>query len=472
MPHHPVDSTQSSQSSQSPPPRSTPPESRRTPLQRVLRGLFGMLTVLLVGAGTLAVYAHFRSSTPLPAATTGEPDPAVSAAQLRSFQAAQLHFPGRRWQPAEPADLGWDAGALERAHDYARSLDTSSLMVLHRGVPVAVWGDVDRRESSQSMRKALLGSLIGRLVAAGQLDLDASLLELGIDDEPPLTASERQATVRHLLLSRSGIYRSALYETGGWKRAKPERGSASPGEEWYYNNWGFNALATIYEQRAGEPLHEAFAAQIAGPLEMQDYRARDVVYLTRDHTTERLMGNRSDHPAYVFMISARDLARFGLLYLAGGRWNDAQIVPEQWVHESTFGGALPTGWGDTSWGYLWWVDAPSEALPYPSYSATGGRGHSVTVVPALELVIVHRIPDGGTGLLAQMFRRFVWHPEVDYQQRQRLLELLLAAYPSELRPSSVAAPASELTEPAAPDAPERPDSGASGTPPASSPPGA
>lgn len=122
---------------------------------------------------------------------------------------------------------------------------------------------------------------------------------------------------RQLLLSRSGVYHSAIYEDFGWKRRKPARGSHAPGERWYYNNWSFNALGTIFERAAGRSIGDAFAEWIARPIGMQDFRAGDVGYLTRDAVTERIMGNASDHAAYMFHLSSRDLARFGLLYAAG-----------------------------------------------------------------------------------------------------------------------------------------------------------
>ena len=68
---------------------------------------------------------------------------------------------------------------------------------------------------------------------------------------------------------------------------------------------------------------------------MQDYRRRDVVYLSRDSLTERIQKNDSEQRAYVFMVSTRDLARFGLLYLSGGRWRGERVVPAGWIERST-----------------------------------------------------------------------------------------------------------------------------------------
>jgi len=119
-------------------------------------------------------------------------------------------------------------------------------MVVHRGRLIASWGAVEERYTAQSVRKALLNSLVGQLVGDGRLRPGLTLAELGIDDsDPSLTEAERQATLRDLLMSRSGIFHSALYEAGGWTRARRALREAEaeagrdlypPGAYWIYNN--------------------------------------------------------------------------------------------------------------------------------------------------------------------------------------------------------------------------------------------
>jgi CubicO group peptidase (beta-lactamase class C family) len=133
---------------------------------------------------------------------------------------------------------------------------------------------------------------------------------------------EKQATVRDLLEARSGVYHPTAYETKGMLEEKPPRGSHAPGTFWYYNNWDFNTLGYIYEQATGTKIFDAFYREIGQPIGMQDFRARDGHYISSED---------SRFPAYPFEMSARDFARFALLYLHGGRWNSTQVVPEEWV---------------------------------------------------------------------------------------------------------------------------------------------
>ena len=133
-------------------------------------------------------------------------------------------------------------------------------------------------------------------------------------------------------------------------------------------------------------------------------------------------------------MSARDAARFGLLYLAGGLWEDTQIVPAEWVEKSATD-SVPTNerLGGDRYGYLWWTSpresALGQAIGAASYKSTGGRGHKVLVVPDLDLVVVHRLPTGGVGLLSQMRRRFLGAPSVSDQQFNELMRLVVAAHP-------------------------------------------
>src|ERR671913_73808 len=95
-------------------------------------------------------------------------------------------------------------------------------------------------------------------VAWGRIDLRRTLAGVGIhDNEPRLTSEEKEATVRDLLMSRSGIYHGAVFDTSGMSTARPARGSYLPGAFWYYNNWDFNALGTIDTRLMGESIFDA-----------------------------------------------------------------------------------------------------------------------------------------------------------------------------------------------------------------------
>ena len=297
-------------------------------------------------------------------------------------------YPGREWHKLDsPKQAGWSVEKLQEARKVARTLDTAALMIVHQGVVIDEWGQTALPMNCHSMRKSLLSLVYGLHVSKGTISLDKTLADLGINDkEPSLTKTEQAATVGDLLKARSGVYHPALYETKAMAAKRPQRGSHPHNTFWYYNNWDFNAACSIFENLTGRSLFEEFERQLATPLQMQDFvRSRHTRYVT---------GDDSVHPAYPFQLSARDLARVGLLALRGGKWRDQQLVPSAWVTESTrsYSSALTSG----GYGYMWWVAVdgvhfPGVTLPKGTFSARGYRGHYLVVIPQWDLVVVHRV---------------------------------------------------------------------------------
>jgi CubicO group peptidase (beta-lactamase class C family) len=334
------------------------------------------------------------------------------------------HYPSTAFESTTPEDAGWSAEKLAEAKSWSQQIAPSAaVMIVQHGLVVAQWGDVAIKSNLHSVRKSLLSALIGIAVDEHKIDLGATIESLGIDDNAPsLTPTEKTATVGDLLKVRSGIYHAALYETPGMARRRPARGSHPPGTFWYYNNWDFNALGTIYERATGDWIFAAFQGRIARPIGMQDYQPSDGEYFR---------GAASDHPAYPIRMSARDLARFALLYLHDGRWDGRQIVPSAWVRESTqsYSEAFPDQGRGYGYGYLWWIGfpdnngAPTVKVPPGTFAAMGAEGQYAFVIPAYDLVIVHRInSDVPVGRLPGQRK-----PEPTTPQLARLLWLILSA---------------------------------------------
>ena len=308
----------------------------------------------------------------------------------RQASIVPANYPGADWLKASsPEAFGWSSTKLQLAREYSKTVDTAALMIVVNGMVVDEWGNTSVRYRSHSMRKSLLSALYGIYVEEGVIHLSSTLGELGIDDMPPLTAEEKNAQLIDLLKARSGVYHVAAAEADDMKALRPARGSHERDTFWYYNNWDFNVLGTVFEQQTKLSIGQAFFARIAQPVAMQDFRATDVSY-SREPV--------SIHRAYPFRISARDAARFGLLYLRNGRWKDQQVIPRSWIEESTKPHSLISETGVFGmyggYGYLWWVAVdgkqfPSVNLGPGAYSAQGGPGQMIFVVPAHNLVLVH-----------------------------------------------------------------------------------
>jgi CubicO group peptidase (beta-lactamase class C family) len=206
----------------------------------------------------------------------------------------------------------------------------------------------------------------------------------------------------------------------------PARGSHAPGTFWYYNNWDFNVAGAILEKQAEITIGKAFHHRIAIPLQMQDFRPGDVYYVAATPGTPP--EDTSIYPAYQFQMSARDVARFGHLFLCGGTWNDIEVIPASWVRDSTTPYSHVGDGG--GYGYLWWINDWPD-VPEPHYTAKGTLGKNLVIFPAKGIVVVYlnyteypdfpeSVPDAELEAL----------PTMKKAQMAGLLNLILAAAPN------------------------------------------
>jgi CubicO group peptidase (beta-lactamase class C family) len=302
-------------------------------------------------------------------------------------------FPGKTWQHIpNPGALGWSPSGLDRFRKELESTQASSVFVVYSGKELFEYGTVHKPEFLASVRKSLLSMLYGNYVASGKIKLDGTLADLGIDDVGGISAKEKQATVRDLLSARSGVYHPAANWGDDLDKAPP-RDSQERGTYFLYNNWDFNVLGTVFEQQTGQNIYEAFERDIGDPVQMEEFKASAQHKERNDKV--------SIHPAYHFRMSAADLARAGYLMLRHGNWNGKQLVPADWARETT---RLVTPVADmhppeqlqgpVGYGYLWWVWDPAWAKRgyVGAFTGRGYGGQYVTVLPALDVVVVLETP--------------------------------------------------------------------------------
>ena len=128
-------------------------------------------------------------------------------------------------------------------------------------------------------------------------------------------------------------------------------------------------------------------------------------------------------------MTARDLARLGLLMLQKGIWNGSQVIPAGWVEESTYAHTTdthPLQSDGAGYGYLWWVNG--FRLPEKSFSARGAFAKYLVVIPERGFVIVYlshvEFPDNGATMSEAELAKL---PTISALQMGHLLELLLHA---------------------------------------------
>ncbi len=320
---------------------------------------------------------------------------------------SDFFVPKDEWQSySTPEEAGFDSQKLEEAIEFANSIGSAAVFVVYRGAVLVDWGETSRRFKCHSMRKSLLSALYGIYIDDGTIDVNKTLGEMGIDEFPnTLTEQEKRARIVDLLSARSGIYLPAASEPA--RNVKPPRGSHPPGTHWCYNNWDFNTLLTIFEQETGKRIFAEFDKQFAKPLQMEHFDP--------SHGYYHYERDKSMHPAYPFRMSARDLARFGLLFLNKGRWGNKQILSEEYVKLSTsLVSHDPSHYTGSGYGYMWWVNQAEPFKANGMFSALGSGEHSIDILPGADIVLVHR-PN-----------TYLWQ-RISFQQRRKLIQLVLDA---------------------------------------------
>jgi CubicO group peptidase (beta-lactamase class C family) len=255
------------------------------------------------------------------------------------------------------------------------------------------YGDVAENSYIASCRKSILAMLYGHYVTLGEINLHKSLKEMNIDDVGGLLPIEKEATVEDVISARSGVFHQASYP-GDFLAFAPKRGSVKPGEYWLYSNWDFNVAGYIFEKETHKNIYDEVERILTIPLHMSDWK-RSLQEKDGDST-------KSIYPAYPMWFSTRDMARIGLLMLNKGKWGDTQIIDEKWIEEllkprtqfSEVNSHIPyyrNASYSFGYGYMWWLWQNVHDQQFiGAYSAFGYGGQTISVFPAVDIVIVYK----------------------------------------------------------------------------------
>ncbi len=318
----------------------------------------------------------------------------------------------QNYRPIPPVSAFKNQKTIQEAYDFLKNeTEFDAFIAIKNDSILASWGKVDLPIMTHSARKSIMSVLYGIAIDKGYIKLNQTLAELGIDDaKAPLTATEKTCTIRDLLMSRSGIYIEASGETQEMKDARPKRGQHKPGDFFYYNNWGFNVLGTIFEQQTKFSIGQAMQEWLAKPLGMKHFKASFVEYKQQDYT---------EHRQYIIYISAEDMARIGVMMVNDGQWQGTQIVSENWVKESTTPYSKDSGGNKPCdmYSYLWWNDTKNQ-----TYWASGWGGQFMIIDKANKLVVVSRNDTGRSKIQQGLF---MWKGKQGFRSHhQKLYEIM------------------------------------------------
>ncbi|WP_456391201.1 serine hydrolase domain-containing protein [Profundibacter sp.] len=280
--------------------------------------------------------------------------------------------------------------------DWIKTRSVTSLLVMKDGMIVAedyfLDTTPDDRRISWSVAKSFLSALFGIVMAEGQI---ASLDDPVTKYAPTLAGSAYDgATIRNVLNMSSGVrfnedyldFNSDINRMGrvialggtmdGFTTGQSET-QYTPGDKWQYVSIDTHVIGMVIRGATGRSIPELLEEKIIAPL---GFKAAPY-YITDGEGVAFVLGGLN--------VTTRDYARFGQMFLNGGRWNGAQIVPEDWVNASTRASA-PTAADRISYGFQWWV--PKGAIE-GEYLARGIYGQYIYVNQPLGVVIATTATD-------------------------------------------------------------------------------
>lgn len=311
------------------------------------------------------------------------------------------YWPTEEWRSSIPEAHGLDGAGLSHLatliREGERFPDLHSLLVVRNGHLVVeeyfAGYEAEKLHTLQSVSKSFTSAAIGIAIARGDI---ASVRGPVLGFFPDLEGIEhvddrkRAMTLEDLLTMRSGTdYHergpgSPHYELNalpvGWTEFVLGRPMVTdPGTTFQYDSGGVILMSAILEARTGGHADAYLAEHLFAPLGIEDrFWAR----------------NAEGHPhtGGGLWLRPRDMAKLGLLYLHGGRWEDQQILPAAWVASSTrrhvtfsrIHGNM------TGYGYLWWVMRPDPEGDGETeiFAACGFRAQYIFVVPEHDMVVV------------------------------------------------------------------------------------
>jgi CubicO group peptidase (beta-lactamase class C family) len=265
--------------------------------------------------------------------------------------------------------------------EQAKQSKSESFVVWQGGRPVLSY-QPGRRTLVQSVTKPFVSLGAGCLAGEGKLPpLETKLSEI----LPELREDPKgSVTLRHLMGHTSGIA-DGKDENGRnlkefnaapdhWAYALKRPMQEAPGTKFRYNNVGVVLAGTAVSRLAGEPLPELVRRCLFRPLGIR--------------TDEwRKNGTKQDFYFTGLVISGEDLAKIGQLVLQRGRWEGKQLIPEEWMRQSTEVASFPSA--SATVGLLWFFQPPRAPGERPVLIFhTGDGGTVLYIYPEVEGVVV------------------------------------------------------------------------------------
>ena len=287
-------------------------------------------------------------------------------------------------------------GEEKNLQEYLDYFWSDGMIVLHQNEMVYenYWlgNNENKRHISWSVAKSFISALVGIAYEEGLIDSLDDPVTKYLDDFKETGYDD--VTIKDILQMSSGVLFNEDYAdydsdinrfgravaTGTSMRnfSKTLTREREPGTYMHYVSINTQVLGFLLQEVTNKSISQYLYNKIWNPLGMED----SAYFILDDVKDEFALGGLN--------ATLRDYAKFGLLYLQNGRWNDNQIISKQWIEDShsTDGIHLVPGERETSsnpwgYGYQWWV----PGFPDTDYTASGVYNQYIYIDPLSEIVI-------------------------------------------------------------------------------------
>ncbi len=317
-----------------------------------------------------------------------------------SCQINKTIFPNKEWTKTTLEAKGFDEAKVENALAYLKSKSAqdgnSEVLIIKDGVVIYEGENTRRKHTIYSCSKAFTSTVLGLLIDEKRLKLE----DFASDYEPSLKEFYPKITFKNFATMTSGYSAKGRSrwndENSDWSLTPytPEQPHFASGTHYEYWDEAQMMYGKVLTNVLGKTMKEYLTEKITDPIGMGEWTWE---------TEQKTNGIDINNGCTGVTLNARQLAKFGLLFLNKGNWNGKQLISKAWCEMATsnqvpsqtpvFQGDRLTTKGSGSYGFNWWtnsVDGLSNMPDAPMKTAyLSGLNHNVCcIIPEWNMVIV------------------------------------------------------------------------------------
>lgn len=272
-------------------------------------------------------------------------------------------------------------------------------LILKNGFVIAKWGDTKRVDMTFSVTKSFLSTIAGLAVDKGLINYETDFAKDYLWDGTFDGEHNSKITFQHLLQQNSD-WSGELWGGKDWADRPPREGSLDdwknrklkePGTFMEYNDVRVNVLAYALLQIWRKPLPQVLKNEVMdkiGASTTWRWFGYENAWTTIDGIQMKSVTG-GGHSGGGLFISTEDMARFGLLFLNNGKWENEQIISKNWIKR-----AVTPSKPNLNYGYMWWLNEKGprhwENVSEDVYYAAGFGGNFIVIDKKHNVVVVTR----------------------------------------------------------------------------------